>query len=795
MIKRRNIKMNKQKKKYRIFCPQSEVHKLPGDITVEETYPAFVIASALEGTIAGVKKRFPVEAVKTPKPPPEVPEVASLPEALSVERKRGPYSIVVRFRAPVRRRWIEELETTGCGLQTTIGSSTVVVNCPNKKSLEKLKKQPTIRQISTYVPPIRVSPAFLEDLDLWTGDEAIEDIPGHVSSPAEYPVSTGGEPFFGVLTANFFTEDEKRRAKRRLRRKGVGKITESGERQLIINLTAQREPVRAIREIATQPGLHSLEEREKLKLHNNIARRIIGDRVVGPDNQGLGLTGKGEIVAVADTGLDTGDPEMIHPDFMGRVKDIRSFPIASWRSVYLKNPEGDDGPADIYSGHGTHVAGSVIGNGARAEALGLEPVRGTAPEAQLVFQAIEQTMHWKKKVIRKYRKKGIKLPKRGLYGIPPDLRELFQPAYDQGARIHSNSWGGSPPGEYKAQCWAVDQFIWDHKDFLILVAAGNEGEDIKSMGKGIDPSNLNSPATAKNCLTVGACENNRAGEFSDTYGAWWPRSFPIAPFKSDNMADSIDHLVAFSGRGPCTTGRRKPDVVAPGTFILSTRSSQIPDNNYAWKAFPAAKKDYMFMGGTSMATPMVAGCTALVRQYLRHTAGIETPSAALMKAAVIHSAQYISYRYANPSSSRWADNEQGWGRVDLQQVLNPLPPLKVLFFDDNNGLETGEERVYEIEVEDSCKNLRITLVYTDYPAEDLINNLNLFAYNPDNRFFAGNDFENTGKPDGDNNVEGIIIEEPDKGTWKIRVVASDVPKGPQDFALVVSGGGIKLNQI
>ena len=55
----------------------------------------------------------------------------------------------------------------------------------------------------------------------------------------------------------------------------------------------------------------------------------------------------------------------------------------------------------------------------------------------------------------------------------------------------------------------------------------------------------------------------------------------------------------------------------------------------------------------------------------------------------------------------------------------------------------------------------------------------------------GNDFSGNGNPDGINNVEGIIIENPDLGDWSIRVVASDVPSGFQDFALVISGGGIK----
>ncbi len=47
--------------------------------------------------------------------------------------------------------------------------------------------------------------------------------------------------------------------------------------------------------------------------------------------------------------------------------------------------------------------------------------------------------------------------------------------------------------------------MWDHKDFLILFSAGNDGADADGDGV-VDLSSIGSPATAKNCLTVGASE-------------------------------------------------------------------------------------------------------------------------------------------------------------------------------------------------------------------------------------------------------------------------------------------------
>ena len=137
-------------------------------------------------------------------------------------------------------------------------------------------------------------------------------------------------------------------------------------------------------------------------------------------------------------------------------------------------------------------------------AKGLGPIEGTAPKAQLVFQAIEQVPNWTMQAQLEFLSAGEEPPASGLFGIPDDLATLFQDAYDQGARIHSNSWGGGEPGGYDSQCEALDRFVWNHKDFLVLVAAGNSGRQTGLHG--IDPTSVDSPGTAKNCLTVGASE-------------------------------------------------------------------------------------------------------------------------------------------------------------------------------------------------------------------------------------------------------------------------------------------------
>jgi serine protease AprX len=130
--------------------------------------------------------------------------------------------------------------------------------------------------------------------------------------------------------------------------------------------------------------------------------------------------------------------------------------------------------------------------------------------------------------------------------------------------------------------------------------------------------------------------------------------------------------------------------------------------------------------------------------------------------------------------------------VALRNLLNPAPPTNVLFLDEVDGVSPNEQRSFDLEVADGSVPLRITLAYTDFPGRDLINNLNLFAFEPGGSYHVGNDFDGNAVPDSDNNVEGIVVENPATGTWQIRVVGSNIPETPQSFALVVSGGGIRL---
>ena len=109
-------------------------------------------------------------------------------------------------------------------------------------------------------------------------------------------------------------------------------------------------------------------------------------------------------------------------------------------------------------------------------------------------------------------------------------------------------------------------------------------------------------------------------------------------------------------QGRVIPGRIKPDVVAPGVGILSAASRSIATDAAVRKYYGLSNdNDWLFMSGTSMASPLVAGCVALIREALQEH-GNQQPSAALVKALLINGA----VSYSSPNGPGF-DGQQGFG--------------------------------------------------------------------------------------------------------------------------------------
>ena len=501
-------------------------------------------------------------------------------------------------------------------------------------------------------------------------------------------------------------------------------------------------PANKLDDLARIDAVRHVEEVIPMKLHNNVARRILN--VEPPPVAGTVLEGEGQTVAVCDTGFDKGSTTNVHAAFTGRVTRL----YALGRANKSNDPHG----------HGTHVSGSVLGDGNSAT-LG-HTVTGTAPRARLVLQSVLDQAG-------------------GLGGLPADLNDLFRTPYDDDdVRIHTNSWGSTVgDGRYNSNSQEVDEFVWDHRDCVICFSAGNEGEDTNANGV-IDPRSITPPGTAKNCITIGATENDRPN-FNQTYSQAF--GYPANPIASDRMANNPEGMVAFSSRGPTIDGRIKPDVVAPGSFILSTRSRDTSSNGWGL----TQDSLYFYNGGTSMATPLVAGCVAVLREYLAENRQMASPSAALVKAMLINGARHVAGQYVPSETGTLPNNSEGFGRVDMAATLSDAVQLR----DEGTALDTGDEETTTVTVP-SGASLKVTLVWTDRPGPTLQNDLDLIVRTTDGQERHGNVASDSADFDRENNVEQVVWDGLPGGNVAIVVRAHRIPSFPQTYALAirVTGG-------
>jgi serine protease AprX len=204
------------------------------------------------------------------------------------------------------------------------------------------------------------------------------------------------------------------------------------------------------------------------------------------------------------------------------------------------------------NGHGTHVAGCAAAAG--------ETYSGPAREANIIGV----------KVLGKTGSGSLSTVIRGIQWCI-DHRDEFN------IRIINLSLGSEAYQSYREDpvCQAAEQ-AW-HNGILVCCAAGNSGPQ---------PRSVNSPGIHPLLLTVGASNDRGTVNRSD-----------------DLMAD-------FSSRGPTIDGFPKPDVVAPGVNIVAQRSP----GSFIDKQNKEARvgNRHIRLSGTSMATPVCAGVSALL---------------------------------------------------------------------------------------------------------------------------------------------------------------------------------------
>lgn len=308
----------------------------------------------------------------------------------------------------------------------------------------------------------------------------------------------------------------------------------------------------------------------------------------------LGYTGKGRVICTFDTGVD-GTHRFLNRSWRGKGGSTADS-IASWFDPVYHQHSPHVIANSLTPQHGTHVMGICVGRDVAGDST-----IGVAPDAKWISAAVIDAP-------------GASILDGFEWAADPDGDPSTS---DDVPDVINHSWGYPSKNEH---CQDIFYDAIDNLEALGIVnifAAGNEGST---------PTSIRNPA-------------NRANDSLDCFavGNLDLVSTPLTP-----------SISASSSRGPSyCNGAIKPNVVAPGTAILSSYPNGVLTT----------------LSGTSMAAPHVAGLVALLKQ--------KNPSATpeQIKTAILMATQH------KPAWG-WGtlpNNNYGWGEIDCMAALNALP--------------------------------------------------------------------------------------------------------------------------
>ena len=309
-------------------------------------------------------------------------------------------------------------------------------------------------------------------------------------------------------------------------------------------------------------------------------------------------------------------------------------------------------------------------------------------------------------------------------------------------QITNNSYGTGCNDGYDGLGRAVDQQVDANQTVLHVFAAGNYGNDNCGYGAGPGWGNIGG----------GANESKNTIATANTF------------FNGQ--------LVSSSSRGPAADGRIKPDITAHGQGQVSTN-----ENN-----------NYQSFGGTSGASPGIAGVAAQLYEAYTLLNGGALPESALIKAAMLNTA--TDYGNVGP------DFSFGWGMINGLRAAMLIEDGR--YFDST--ISQGGNNNHSITVPANTSEVRFMVYWHDAAAAAaaspaLVNDLDLVVTDPSNTTHQpwildttpNAAFLNTPATTGVdrlNNVEQVIVSNPAAGTYNINIAGFNVPMGPQKYYVV-----------
>jgi hypothetical protein len=617
---------------------------------------------------------------------------------------------IIQFKGPIKNEWLKACQDAGARLlNSPINYYAHLINI-QPENINNIENLEFVSWLDAYHPQLRLRGGLELDMDKLASSK--ESVNVEII-------------FFKTITLNEFYER-------------MADITEIGGiiNQLELNnnwwysakVSVQKSQLVRLAELSGVNYIHPYGQRQ---LRNDNANWVIQSfDTAGKDTPvwDAGIHGEGIVLGMADTGID-----FDHIMFRHNATDTGT-PGPNHRKVIRYNTKWDDWDynGNVDSGHGTHTSASLAGDDLTTPG-GYDTNDGMAYAAKIAFYDIVKTGNsWDTQIISVY----------------------FDDAYAVGARTHSDSWGDDVL-TYSPRAQRCDQYQWDHYDFLIFIAPGNNGKILE-------------PATAKNVVGVGnAVNGNSKG------------------------------LAGGSGKGPTLEGMISPTIVAPGSSITSANSDGTKGSlNSGFRA----------MGGTSMATPVAAGAAGLVEQYFKdgfYPTGIKNPGNSFMpsgplKKAVLVNSGWDMYGGSNINAPI-PDNSQGWGKIKLDDALYFKGDTRELWCDDRYnqtdgkaGLKTGDYEEYILNVNDT-EPFEVTMVWNDYPGAGLKNDLDLIVTAPDGNKYLGNVYKNGesvtgGSSDINNPIESVYFKTPKSGYYQIKIVGTNIAAGgEQNYSIVATG--------
>ena len=616
-----------------------------------------------------------------------------LPLAAEMILTREPTAghFVVQFEKAIEAEAMARLVALGVQPLHYVPDRSYLVRVPTG-TLEELRRDPAVRWVGPVQPGWKLSP------------ELGSRRPGR-------PARRAGDRW--VATVDLFPGESGDYAETRLEDLDV-EILQRSEFGDTLRFTVRATHAQ-LKQAAHVEGVSWIEDSAEIVTRNATSRWVVQTGEPGVTSLwASGLHGEGQIIGHIDGPIYYKSCFFVDPS--------QSAPGPGHRKIiaYRAYPSTSEA-------HGTHTAGTLAGEPAAGEAVGYS---GLAYRAKISHTDLG----------------GIS----GVNGTPSNLYGLLASAHQDGARVHSNSWGDDGTGAYTPLVRDVDLFSYDHEDALVIFAVSN-GRYVRA------------PENAKNVLAVGASLN---GLLADEH--------------------------CSGGTGPTEDGRRKPEIYAPGCGIESALNRSLCGTTDS--------------SGTSMAAPAIAAAAALVRQYFeegwypggtRQAVHTIQPSGALVKAVLLNSTIDMTGIPGYPSE------QEGWGRILLENglQLEGDPRTLVVLGDVRNasGLAHGVSDHLELHVDGSDEPLKLTLAFTEPPAALMaasatVNNLDLELISPSGFRYRGNVFNGEdgwsisgGEADPINNVETILIPEPESGRWRVTVRGTEVNQGAQGYALVATG--------